>query len=664
MQIKKLITGFLILSNFLVMAENQSTKPNKVKTTPPKDSIKICVNYLKKYMSPSFEWQTENSEIQHTVNSLIHFTEDDPIDSVLDRLAGFQKNKSFKYINRSPSMVRDSLKVTGYQSYPKILEKMKQLDRAIWSGTNLNSIPLPEVLKIRAKNKKLPIAAGDEKAILEHTGVVLPDSLKNIGVVPDSLIRTASDFYRRKNLEQLRNKLLEEARLKYNKMVRKQDPDSAINAYRKHVVQVYSDSVQTQLSDSLKQQNAQILKIYNDSVVRMVNDSINRYVQTLQRLAKNDSVSVCVQSLNGKPTQLWLRGNDHTSRRMFIRNVQNDSLGINLTNMDKHNLRIAIDDDVTFNRISEKQRRDYVIKKNLHHEQLNKINKEYNVEAPWSIGGYGNFGVTQTYINNWKAGGNSAFSFLTVLKGFANYSNDSKTKWENSAEFRNGWIRQGGSIDQTQKNDDKLELISRYGVNAFKQWYYSTEVDFETQFFPGYNYPDKTQMISTYMSPSKTLFKLGLDYKPNPKFSLFVSPLTAKYVFVRDTAQVDQTKYGVPADKRSFWEPGLNTDIRYKIDINHQISFETKYKMFINYLDPFRKIDLDWENTMVAQLTNRINMTMNLHLLYDSNVIFPTGRFTTDGIEIYKPKLQTKELITIGFSYKIDRHFYKRRKVY
>lgn len=165
------------------------------------------------------------------------------------------------------------------------------------------------------------------------------------------------------------------------------------------------------------------------------------------------------------------------------------------------------------------------------------------------------------------------------------------------------------------------------------------------------------------MAPAKTLFKLGLDYKPNKNFSLFLSPLTAKNVFVRDTTLVDQTKFGIAADKRSFWEPGLNADLSYKFTLTPLINVETTYKMFVNYQDPFRKIDLDWENTMVARLTDRINMTVMLHWLYDSNVTFPTGRYNTDGTQIYKPKLQTRELMTVGFSYKIDRHVYKRKKL-
>ena len=662
MHLKNIFSGLLILISVSLFAENSPIVKKKDKNYYSVDSVQLGIDYLKKHIQPTEMWQSENPEILRLVNGLIHFAEDEHIDSVLVKLDRFQKSKEAKYINRSPKYVSDSLHIRGYQPYSSILEKMKQLDREIWNGVDMKTIPLPESLTASPDNKLQSIAAGDEKSILKNTGVVLPDSLKEINAVPDSMMRTANDFNRIRNREQLRSSLLEAARVEYNRNIQKNNLNSAIAAYRKYAVRVFSDSLQNNLRDSLKLQNQQILAHYNDSIVRSVNDSINRFVQALQRYAQNDSVCVWVHSLTGKPAKLWLRNNQRSINRLYIKNLQNDSLAIRLMNLDKHSLGIAIDDDVTFTRMVKKQRRDFVIEKITPDQKLTKIQEKYKILTPWDLGGNGTFGFTQTYLNNWKAGGRSAFSFLSVLKGYANYS-DEKMKWENSGELRNGWIRQGGDVNQTQKNDDKLELISRLGVSAFKNWYYSAEIDFVTQFFNGYDYPNNSTPISSFLSPAKTLIKLGLDYKPTKNFSVFLSPITAKSVYVRDTALIDQTRFGVPANSRRFWEPGLNTDIRYKIEITPQISYETKYKMFMNYQNPFKKVDINWENTIVAQLTDKINMTFMLYLLYDDNVTFPTGKIGADGQEIYKPKWQTRELMTIGFSYKINKHIYKQKRV-
>lgn len=663
MQLKKLCAGFIILISVSLFAATNPVDKKKEIILSKADSIKLGIDFLKKHIQPNTVWQSENPEILRTVNGLIHFAEDERIDTILVKLQKFQNNSDLRYISRSPENVSDSLQVRGYQDYRTILEKMKQLDRAIWNGVDMKTIPLPENLTADPDNKIQLIAEGDEEAIIRRTRIILPDSLKNVHAVQDSLGKAANDFNKIKNRQKARSFLLEAARQRFNTRIEKMNLDSAITAYRKYAVRVFSDSLQTQLSDSLKLQNRQILAHYNDSIVRSVNDSINVFVQTLQRYAQNDSVSVYIQSLSGKPSQLWLRNNQRAINRMYIKNIQNDSIGIQLMNIDKQTIGIAIEDNITFTRIAQKQHRDFVFQKFTPNQKLTKIQKKYDIVAPWDLGGNGTLGFTQMYLSNWKAGGRSALSFLSVLKGYANYSNDSKLKWENSGEIRNGWIRQGDDIDQTQKNDDKLELISRLGVNAFKNWYYSAEIDFKTQFFNGYNYPNDSVPISTYMSPATTFIKLGLDYKPNKNFSLFLSPITAKYVFVRDTALIDQTKYGVSATSRSFWEPGLNVDLRYKIDFTPRISYETKYKMFLNYQQPFQKVDINWENMIVAQLTNRISMTFMLYMLYDDNVTFSTGKFEADGTEIFKAKWQTKQLTTVGFSYKINKHIYQRKKI-
>ncbi len=156
------------------------------------------------------------------------------------------------------------------------------------------------------------------------------------------------------------------------------------------------------------------------------------------------------------------------------------------------------------------------------------------------------------------------------------------------------------------------------------------------------------------MAPARTFFKLGLDYKPNKDFSLFLSPLTIKNVFVKDTVKIDQTKFGISANKKSFWEPGLNADITFKKEITKDIIYETKYKMFINYKEPFKKFDINWENLLIMQLTDYIDMRMMVHFIYDDDVLFPVYDDSNMVIIGEKAKLQIKELITVGFSYRIN----------
>jgi hypothetical protein len=122
---------------------------------------------------------------------------------------------------------------------------------------------------------------------------------------------------------------------------------------------------------------------------------------------------------------------------------------------------------------------------------------------------------------------------------------------------------------------------------------------------------------------------------------------------VRDTAKIDQTKFGIDANENSFWEPGLNADIYFRKSIKDNISYEMKYKMFINYKRPFQKFDLNWENNISIKLNEFINMRFLLNLIYDDDVKFPV--YDANEVKIGETtKLQIKEFFSIGFTYKIN----------
>jgi hypothetical protein len=109
-------------------------------------------------------------------------------------------------------------------------------------------------------------------------------------------------------------------------------------------------------------------------------------------------------------------------------------------------------------------------------------------------------------------------------------------------------------------------------------------------------------------------------------------------------------------------ETRSNADLSYKKNFGTNLTYETKYKMFINYTK-LSSFDVNWENTLTAKLTNVINMTMMLNMIYDDDVTFATNRVDSNGKTIYKPKWQTKELITIGFTYKLNKNVYRRKDV-
>ncbi|WP_321285414.1 DUF3078 domain-containing protein [uncultured Sunxiuqinia sp.] len=649
------VTFFLVI--FCVVSKAEES-PIRNQNNTSIDSVQVSVDYLNHFLYQNKDWIPVDNELGKSLKGLVHFAEDEDIDTILYKLEKYRMVDDPSFFYRPVDRVSDSLEVAGYVSKTELDEKLSRKERSIRSTIVKDEIAVPEEIFEKLDEKVNLLAKDEVDFLLRDSLVILPDSLKGFDVIPDSIISSPADFMRLQKMDSLKRILLEEARIHYNNNMLNFYIDSVSDAYRTQYIQEYVQKEKADLRDLIRAQNRDVLRKYNQAVMKAINDSISKKIDVLTGFAKKDSVNVWVKNSEGDSTRVILRNNANRYTRMFLKNEQKDSLGIRIHNKGKNSMQIFIDDAVTLKRFSTQQTKAFDFDQFEPESSLRSIDQRYKVITPWSLGGDGNFGFSQTALSNWKKGGKSALSTLLVLKGFANYSYK-RVKWENSIELRNGWIKPSGMI---QKNDDKFEFISRYGLSAFKKWYYSAEIDFQTQLFNGYKYPDRDTKISAFLAPAKTMFKLGLDYKPNKDFSLFLSPFTSKTVYVRDTAEVDPTKFGIDKGKKRYWVPGLNAELSYKTDITPDISYRMKYKMFINYSSPFSKFDVDWENNFVMKLNDFINLRAMLHFVYDDNVKFKVGE-KADGSDILEPRWQIKEFITIGFSYKLNKRIFRREKV-
>ena len=142
-----------------------------------------------------------------------------------------------------------------------------------------------------------------------------------------------------------------------------------------------------------------------------------------------------------------------------------------------------------------------------------------------------------------------------------------------------------------------------------------------------------------------------MDYKPNKNFSLFLSPLTSKSTFVKDTVLINPVNFGLERGKKSLWEPGAIVKVNWHYPILENIIYDTRAEIFNNYRYTFQKFNVDWEQSLVLQVTQHINSRIMTQLIYDYNVKFPIT--DANGQQVaQQAKWQFKELLTIGFNYK------------
>lgn len=643
---------FLIVCNIMVQAEVLPRKHDRQEA----DSVQISVDYLKYFLEQNSNWFPQSEELEKSLKGLVHFAEDEKIDTILYKLNQYRSTNEGEFFYRPANKVSDSLEVEGYVPQKAINEKLLQIERAVKNSIVKEKIEVPGKL-LEGVDKKVRLLEKNEASVLLRDSIiVLPDSLRSFNVIPDSVVSSPADFRRLQRMDSMKNAILEEARIRHNSNILQQYIDSVTNSYRNQYILNYTRQVQANYVDSIRTMNQQILTNYNNEVMRSVNDSVAQMIDILSKYAWKEPVAIWVKNSAGDSTRVWLRNDTSRFTRMFLKNEQNDSLGVRIINTAKDGMQIHIDDAVTFNRFSTQQKKEFKFDQFVPDKNLRAVDKKYKVITPWIMGGDGTFGFTQTAVNQYWKKGTGSLATMLILKGFANYSYG-KVKWENNIEIRNGWMKP--SEEKIQKNDDKFQFTTRLGLSAFKKWYYSTELDFQTQFFNGYKYPNRTDKLSAFLAPAKTFVKIGLDYKPNKDFSLLLSPLTAKIVHVRDTVNIKASNYGIPEGKKTFVEPGLNADINFKKDLTPDISYQMKYKMFMNYNAPFSEFDVDWENNLVMQVNEFINLRVMLHFIFDDNVKFKTGT-DADGKDILEPKWQVKEFVTVGFSYKLSKRIFRR----
>jgi hypothetical protein len=284
----------------------------------------------------------------------------------------------------------------------------------------------------------------------------------------------------------------------------------------------------------------------------------------------------------------------------------------------------------------------------------------------WKYGGVFAANLTQMSLSNWAAGGEESVNITGMASLFANYR-QGKNRWSNSIDLGYGILRKGSSANKFIKTDDKIDILSKYGRKAFKGFYYSALVNLKTQMAAGFNYPNDSISISDFWAPAYVISAVGLDFKPNDNFSAFAAPLTSKIVLINSQRLADIGSFGVePAvfdsvngvytkvkdGKRSKKEIGgyirvIFTKGNFQAEWLKNVSFTSKIDLFSNYLKNPECIDVNWETQLVFKVNKLLSVNISTHLIYDDDVTYKNDDGSTRG-----PKVQFKELLGIGLSYK------------
>jgi len=292
----------------------------------------------------------------------------------------------------------------------------------------------------------------------------------------------------------------------------------------------------------------------------------------------------------------------------------------------------------------------------------------------WTTGHSIGLNLSQVGLKNWSAGGDASISF--VIQGmYSAKMEKNKHVWESKMQGEWGMLRIKG--DAFRKNADFLSAETKYGFQMDKlvqdeegknlpgKWYMSILAGTKSQFSKTYAYDGDGEKLGTqsrFASPITVGYSLGIDYKPNEFFSLFMSPLAAKHIIVKSDriaalnihgnnsqnfvsffgaaliATYDQQVYPKKS-KRTAEEDGGDANAIY---------LGTRLSLFKDYLaGPAQNIDVDWQTSVNVKVAKYITASVFLHMIWDYDVDTDA---ITPGIQ---RNVQFKDVIGVGVAYTI-----------
>jgi hypothetical protein len=292
--------------------------------------------------------------------------------------------------------------------------------------------------------------------------------------------------------------------------------------------------------------------------------------------------------------------------------------------------------------------------------------QEAEQDTTWKTGGVFNAGVTQVSLTNWASGGLSSISGNATINLFAHMLNG-KNSWDNDLILGYGLLKQGDDGDVV-KTDDRIDFSSKYGREAWNpKWYYSALANFRTQFTEGEGEPVTDldgeifkPAISDIFAPAYILGAIGLDYKPNDKLTVFISPLTAKITIVGDDLLAAAGAFGVDpgvigideAGRPIVVTPGSGSrsefggyfKLGYTQKLMENVTFTTKLDLFSNY-ESAANIDVNWDALINFKVNDYISGNLGSTVLYDDDI----NILDSDGKT--GPRTQIRQIFGLGFNY-------------
>ena len=260
---------------------------------------------------------------------------------------------------------------------------------------------------------------------------------------------------------------------------------------------------------------------------------------------------------------------------------------------------------------------------------------EEKKDTLWTPRGVIGINLSQVAFENWSQGGENSIAYtLFTLLGL-DYIGD-HWKWKNSLKIAYGRTKVGS--DQYKTNDNEIffeSTLSRDFNWAVSPYFGMTA---RTAVTKGFNYSvDPAMRVVDFIDPLYLTEGLGFVYDKIDNFS-FRLGIGFKQTFANTFSSMYTDDPDTPNEVESFkFESGIESVTTYNVKFLENMEYFTYLRLFGRFED-LAVWDVRWDNIIVANINEYVNVNFNLLLVYDVNETLKT---------------QIKEALQIGISYRL-----------
>ncbi len=262
-------------------------------------------------------------------------------------------------------------------------------------------------------------------------------------------------------------------------------------------------------------------------------------------------------------------------------------------------------------------------------------------KSNWKCTGVTSLNMTQSSYSNWAAGGENSIAGVAAA-AFELKHAAGKLSWDNALAAAYGTSFQESD---RRKLDDRFEFATKLGYKASKYWSYTALLQMKTQFDKGYTkYPiqNKSQYISNFFAPCYVTASIGMDYKPRPNLSVYISPVSVRNTIVSDDSLSHAGAFGVKPDRWIRSEYGAFVKVTYEKKIAEKSMLKSKLELFSNLEYNPQNVDVNLEVSVDFKVTKWLTTSFYAQMVYDDDIHVSPDK---------GPSLQVKEVMGMGLSY-------------